>query len=287
MRIAVLSSPTLARTTAGLALWTLAACGDHPWPGAWANGAPFAECIPLTGPDPCGPTTGRTFALASCGSLNADNTLTVIGQHAGVALWVRDQTVTHAPLYVDGDFSTATNTATNSQQIRGRIITNASPPACPDRLPDPPQHSWDVRITEPASVVLEGCSYAQPSLQVDNTLDVRIRGDLHWIIQGDLHIAAPLRIALDPGAQLTWHITGALRVDNTLTVQGPTSLRVDGPIHIAAPTTLDGSLIAPSSRLDVDNTLTIEGAAYVGDLHVAAPMNIGGSASLDEAGCLR
>jgi hypothetical protein len=264
---------------------SLPACGDDPWPGVWANGEHFAECVaPLAAPD-CAPT-GRSFALAVCGDLTADNTLTVGGAQADVALWVRDDALTHAPLRVAGNFASGSNTATNTQAVGGNSLVDAPAPSCAAMTPATQRNPrWDVVIDRPAEVVLEGCSYAQPSLEVNNTLEVHIRSDVTWFIDHDLHIAAPLNITVEPGAHLRWTIAGSLAVDNTLTVEGPTTLTVGGPIHIAAPFDLDGSLIAPNSRVDADNTVTISGAAYVGTLHIAAPMRVDGETLLREDAC--
>jgi hypothetical protein len=271
------------RMTLSLSL-LLAACGDDGFRGVWVNGDPFAECVAPLVPVAC-TGTGRSFALAICGDLTADNTLHVGGRSADVSLWVRDAATTRAPLRVDGNFWNASNSFTNTQQIDGQLRTGAEAPACTRVIEARAAQPWDVRIDEPAYVDLGACSYAQPNLQLDNTLEVHIHGDVTWVIDGDLHIAAPLDILLDPGAHLDWTIGGALEVDNTLTIEGPTTLNVGGPIHIAAPMKLDGSLIAPQSRVEVDNTLDVTGAAYVGSLRVASPMRVEGQTLLREDGC--
>ncbi|MET0285839.1 MAG: hypothetical protein ABW352_15265 [Polyangiales bacterium] len=269
------------RPTLALALM-MAACGDD-WHGVYANGEPFAECAPPPARPACS-GSGRSFALAVCGDLEANNTLNVNGGGAEAALWVAGSAVTRAPLTVQGALWSASFTATNTVDVDSQRA-GVAPPSC---APVPAVRSetrWDVRIVEPAEVMLQGCSFAQPSLQVDNTLDVYVRGDVSWHIDGDVRIAAPLRVVLEPGARLDWTITGALDVDNTLTVEGDSTMLVGGRIRVAAPFELDGSLIAPGSRVEVDNTLTITGAAYVGALRVAAPMRVGGETLLHEDGC--
>lgn len=70
------------------------------------------------------------------------------------------------------------------------------------------------RVTEPTELTL-GCGrYAFDSLEVNNTLRIRITGDVVIVIDGRLRIASPTVFELDPDATLMMVIRDSLEIDN-------------------------------------------------------------------------
>ena len=144
-------------------------------------------------------------------------------------------------------------------------------------------------ITTTTSVNL-GCGrYHFSGIGADNVLSIHIDGSVVMILDGDFRIGAPTTIDLAPGATLDLIVAGNLEVDNTFSIHaaGASSwVGVGGDIKIGAPVTLDGYLVAPSSNLEADNTLAINGAAYVGALHVAAPLVVTPVSALSAGACV-
>lgn len=249
------------------------------------------------------------------------------GQSADTGVWVQGTTHNSAPLSIEGNLWTEGNDPTNTQNISGAIQSgqtlgcSAAPrvatfldgvharptsevvPGERNPLDDDDDLDEDhdegvdhddgsVRITVPTELTLEPCQYTHSALEVDNTLDVHVTGHVTWVITGNVRIAAPLEITLDEGASLDMIIGGSLAADNTFSVGDgarpeATWLAVGGSIRIAAPTKVHGSLYAPDSQVAADNTLAVDGAAYVGSTRVAAPMVVGGAQTFSERGCLR
>lgn len=135
------------------------------------------------------------------------------------------------------------------------------------------------RISEPTEVDL-GCGrYLFDALEVNNTLTLRVRGDVVLVIDGRLRVAAPMNVDLDPDATLSVVIRDSLEIDNTLTIAAGrdperTWMAVGGTVRVAAPFRLNGALVMPDSELQGDNTFDLRGQALVGSLRVAAPMNV-------------
>ena len=150
-------------------------------------------------------------------------------------------------------------------------------------------------VTEPTTLTV-GCGrYALSTVAVNNTLDLHIDGHTVMLVKGDFHIAAPMHITIAAGGSLDLLVGGSLFIDNTLAIAQSGGLTgtasgawvaVGGEVHVAAPLTLDGWLLAPKGALGVDNTVSLAGAAYVGALRVASPMNVTPGPSFDGAGCV-
>lgn len=148
-----------------------------------------------------------------------------------------------------------------------------------------------VRVTQPTRVTLGCGTYRFESLQVDNTLDVRIAGNTVILIDHDLRVAAPTHFTVDPGATLEIVVGGALQADNTLDVgsvarEDATWLAVAGNVRVAAPMHVYGALFVPRGTIAADNTLDVWGPAFVGPLRVASPVAIHDGVAMDAAGCL-
>lgn len=246
-------------------------------------------------------------SLTSVGGVRGDNTIDVAGDLRTSGPWS-----VSAPARVGGDAFTNALRADNTASIGGTLhavategsgqVTAAattaepfaisSPLACTDAVDvaAAARASSDneaIVVKTPADITVGCGEYVVAGIEAANELTFRVAGNAVLVIRGDLHIAAPTRIIVDPGATLDIVIGGSLRVDNTLSIEGgPTWLGVNGMVHIAAPMTLTGWLVAPGTDVGVDNTLSIAGAAYVRSLRVAAPLNITAGAPLDGRGCV-
>lgn len=134
-------------------------------------------------------------------------------------------------------------------------------------------------VREPTELVL-GCGrYVLPTTTIEDTLDLRIRGDVVLVIDGSLRVAAPMVVHLDPDAKLALIIRDGLEIDNALTIApgrepGRTWLAVGGDVRVSAPLRLSGALVMPDGELLGDNTIEIHGQALVGSLRIAAPMEV-------------
>ncbi len=148
----------------------------------------------------------------------------------------------------------------------------------------------DGAVREPTRLTL-GCGrYVVPGLDVEDTLELRIRGDVVLVIDGSLRVAAPLRIDLDPGATLDLVIGDALEIDHALTIapgQDPTRtwLAVGGATRVGAPFHLSGTLVMPDGELRVDHAMSLRGPALVGALRLAAPLEISRDTPADALTC--
>lgn len=142
-------------------------------------------------------------------------------------------------------------------------------------------------MPERANVRLGCARYRFRSLGVNQPLTLRISGTTTIIVEGDVRIAAPMRIEVDTGGMLEFLVGGALEVDNTLSISGaPTWLGVAGPVRIASPVDLSGVLYAPHSAVALDNTLAVRGALCVGRLRIAAPLDVRAQPGVDINACL-
>lgn len=316
-----------------------------------ARSVPSAACLGVLG--------APARAIAVCGDLQADNTVTLAPRSGtdGAMLAVTGRSRIAAPLRVGGSFTSvggieanntedvagtlrtggtwsvsaparvrgdayasrleAKNTVTidgtlhvessvgdgiTSGALRQGAVAVVSPLDC-TRAPnvegmlrearavatDAPGIPRVLVVDEPSRVRLGCAHYHFESFTVENELTLRVEGATTISIDRDLRIASPMRIELAEGSSLELVVGGALRVDNTFDVGGGGAfawIAVGGPVRIAAPTRLDGWLVAPRSQVDLDNTLTLRGAAYVGNLRVAAPLVVDDGPGLSEVGCL-
>jgi len=257
-------------------------------------------------------------SFTSFGAIDARNTLTIDG-----SLSTAGSLTTSAPVQVAGDVSVASSIdLRNSLSVGGTLrapegsdVSNvagetALGPVVVDRAlacesaanvaalvaaqgREPLDEDHDrraVRISQPTDLTL-GCGrYRFDSLEVDNTLRLRVTGPTMIVVAGNVRIASPMVVTLEPGGSLEWLVGGRLDLDNTLELGSPgreqaTWLAVAGDVRIASPFRLWGRLFAPRSSISGDNTFDLHGGAYVGALRVAAPMQVEPSAPVDLRGC--
>ena len=106
-----------------------------------------------------------------------------------------------------------------------------------------------------------------------------------------MRTAAPWTLELGPEAELDLYVGGAFEPNNTVTLGAaarPDALRlyVAGPVTTAAPVALYGSLYAPTSSVNANDTLDLWGAAFAGSLTFAAPVVVHEAGpSVDARGC--
>jgi len=150
--------------------------------------------------------------------------------------------------------------------------------------------------SEAARVQLGCARYRFDSFGIDQELTLHIKGHTLIVVDGNVRIAAPLTVELEPDAQLDFLIGGALEVNERLSFsKGTTWLAVGGALSIAAPLELDGTLYAPgsavsSTKLSADkraNLLTVNGALLVGSLSVASPVAVSASSEPPLPACRR
>ena len=291
-------------------------------------------------------SAAEPVALAVCGALAADNTLTV--ETAGRDVAVSGQSRIASPLHVGGSFTSlggirgdntvdvggdlrtsgawsvsaparvagdayaGTLRAQNSLDVGGVLHTTSqsgsgsvtasstltgsfavsSPLDCANAvnvatLAKADANNDAIVVASPADVTLGCGEYVVAGIEANKALTFHVMSDAVLVVRGDLHVAAPTRFLVDDGVKLDVVVGGSLLVDNTLSFEGgPTWLGVSGMIHIAAPTTLTGWLVAPTSDVGADNTLVITGGAFVGSLRVAAPVALLPGGSVDATGCV-
>ena len=138
--------------------------------------------------------------------------------------------------------------------------------------------------SQQARVQLGCATYRFDSFGIDNELRLHIKGHTVIVVDGDVHIASPMRVELEPDARLDLLIGGSLEVDSQLSFSGgSTWLAVGGDVRITAPMQLEGMLSAPRSAVSLtdgspDNVLNVTGTLLVGSLHVASPVTVTASA---------
>ncbi len=240
---------------------------------------------------------------AVCGNLEGHNTLTL----KSGALAVSGDWTASAPARVGGAaFVNGKLEASNSVTIDGVLHTSAadltnvtaSSVTAVGVAPDTPVQCASAPVSRAAIAQIEaagmidmgdalaahsesanvelGCArYRFSSWGINNELLLRVTGSTVIVVEGDVRIAAPVRIDVAPDAKLDFIVGGSLQVDNTLSFSGgSTWLGVEKEVRIAAPVTLTGYLFAPLSQVALDNTLTIDGSLFVGPLRAAAPLTV-------------
>jgi hypothetical protein len=131
-----------------------------------------------------------------------------------------------------------------------------------------------------AEVTLDCARYRFTSFGIDNDLVLHVSGHTVIVVDGDVRVAAPMTVKLDPDATLDFLIGGSLEVDNTLSFSGgSTWLAIGNDLKIAAPLTLVGFLYAPqsavaASEVSADNILGVSGSLLVNSVHVASPITV-------------
>ncbi len=256
------------------------------------------------------------FALAICGDLSADNTLTIEAHDrvGDFALAVNGASRTASPLHVAGFSSFGGIQSDNTEDITGTLRTNGA-----------------LTVASPVSV--GGDAYVGGILTANNTLSVS--GALHAssspslerVTAGSVNIQpttveAPVNCADRPDIAkliddardqavvgprdhrealaavkkpLTLHLGcgtyrfSSIQADNTLTVaiDGDTTVIVEGSLRVAAPVRFvvaDGASfdLLIGGSIEADNTFSVESAdrrAWVGvngGVRVASPMSIDG-----------
>ena len=301
----------MTRALASFALLLLAACSSQP--GTPDEGrAGFRGDMDLRACGNAAPTPllvrGNTEAApgiiaAVCGNLEGHNTLTL----KSGALAVSGDWTASAPARVGGAaFVNGKLEASNSVTIDGVLHTSAadltnvtaSSVTAVGVAPDTPVQCASAPVSRAAIAQIEaagmidmgdalaahsesanvelGCArYRFSSWGINNELLLRVTGSTVIVVEGDVRIAAPVRIDVAPDAKLDFIVGGSLQVDNTLSFSGgSTWLGVEKEVRIAAPVTLTGYLFAPLSQVALDNTLTIDGSLFVGPLRAAAPLTV-------------
>ncbi len=311
-----------------IVLFVLVGCGPRrfevlPQNAPWAGGTFDAGLCPAPAPplNRCKDNMPAA-ALQICGTLETDNTLTVEPRQDADLLVAGDWhssapvsvaggadvsgTLTHDnTVSVGGTLAVAAESGSGALQTGATVVGPVtSPLACGQAasnanfVSDSAQHHDDVlprfalaNISEPTELTL-GCGrYFLDSITANNTLDLHIAGPTTLVIEGDVTIAAPMRVDLETaGAELDFVIGGALQINNTLSVGSsahPVWMSVAGEIRVASPANIFGVLVAPTSALQGDNTLDVFGAAMVGATRVASPMNVHDGVLLTADGCLQ
>ena len=137
--------------------------------------------------------------------------------------------------------------------------------------------------TEVARVQLGCARYRFDSFGIDNEVTLHIKGHTVIVVEGDVRIASPLTVELEPDAQLDFLIGGSLDVNARVSFsRGATWLAVGGALRITAPFELDGTLYAPESAVSstevsagsLPNPLSVNGSLLVGSLSVASPLTV-------------
>ena len=234
--------------------------------------------------------------LAVGAALVCPNTLEVGGDLSAGAAWVVSaparvggNAVVQGALHhdntvqVDGTLTATQENGAGALVTGQTIIDHVNVPAPLDCNAAPDVHAiasvlTDERldalgVEQPATVDLGCGAYGFAAMDVNNRLTINITGPTRIFVRGRMHVAAPTVIRTAPGAWLELIVDGDLEVDNTLDVSGAV-VAVSGNVRIAAPTHLDGVLIAPRSNVAADNTLDLSGSALVGSLRVAAPLHV-------------
>jgi len=259
--------------------------------------------------------TGGSFTGFS--GIQGDNTQDVTGDLATSGDWI-----VSSPAHIGGDaFVGGTLDAKNDVDIGGVLHAapadmmniNAAEVAAPTNVTNPlhceaaPAPSATISRLEKGDFVDEryalsshthaarvqlGCAtYRFDSFGIDSDLTLHVKGHTVIAVDGDVRVASPVIVELEPGAQLDFLIGGSLQVDNRLSFSGgSTWLAVGGALRIAAPMQLEGYLYAPqsafsSTRVAADNTLDVTGRLLVDSLRAASPVNVNASADPELPAC--
>lgn len=217
--------------------------------------------------------------------LYVDGTLTVpsdadVSGVADAGSIVRRQVRVEAPCDCSAPFDVAGAVAAARDEARGGesdLFADA-----PDAL---------VGLSEPAELTYACGRHYLRGITPNNTLRLRIEGKVTLYVDGDVRTAAPWTLELGPDAELDLYVGGAFEPNNTVTLGAsdrPDALRlyVAGPVTTAAPVALYGSLYAPTSGVNANNTLDLWGAAFAGSFTFAAPVVVHEAGpSVDARGC--
>lgn len=142
-------------------------------------------------------------------------------------------------------------------------------------------------VSQPTMMSFACAQYRFSALGINNTFELDFTGDAVIIVEGNVHIASPVRLVVPSGSTLDFVVGGDLEIDNTLTIDGggTTWLGVGGNVHVASPTTIHGWLVAPDSHVEADNTLVVD-SLLAGSMKVASPVTITGALGLSGDGCV-
>lgn len=206
-------------------------------------------------------------------------------------------------LHLSSPLSDNSTQNVSASSIENDAVATASPLDCA-HAPDPAalvstlgidEGDSLANVTSPTTVSLGCGTYSLSAVAINNTLDLHVDGHTVMVVEGDFHVASPFHVTIAAGASLDLLVGGSLLVDNTFDVtqtggltdaQSGAWVGVGGQVHVAAPFTLDGWLLAPKGALGVDNTVALTGAAYVGSLRVSSPVNVAAGPSFDAVGCV-
>ncbi|CAN5186777.1 hypothetical protein BH09MYX1_BH09MYX1_35870 [soil metagenome] len=146
-------------------------------------------------------------------------------------------------------------------------------------------------VKAPTDVTMGCGTYVLSSIDVQNTLAIHIVGRTVLVVQGDVHVSAPMTIDLADGASLDLVIVGKLEVDNTLRIgnasaPNATWMGVGSSIRVASPMELSGTLFAPQAAAAFDNTFDVDGAVVVASARIAAPLVVHDGPALGHDGCV-
>ncbi len=263
------------------------------------------------------------MALAVCGELVADNTLTLTA--AGANLAVSGASTTSAPLVVGGDFDSAeTIEAKNTQQIGGSLrtggdwSTSAPVTVAGDALLAGTLHADNTvsvtgtlqaaSIDAPQSSSVQAGQIVQSSAPFEPRLDCAHRTSLAAAAQGVVLADRPVAFAENAMAKIGQstdltlgcgtYVLSEMYVGAPLTIHVSSTVvfLVRGNLTVASPMIVD---VAPGATLDfavegnvaVNNTLKFSGTtdpasvyfAVGGSLHVASPLVVDGSLAVEGA----
>ena len=134
-------------------------------------------------------------------------------------------------------------------------------------------------------------TYYLPSLQSDDTLELRVHGRAALFIGGDVTLAAGLTIALDSGAELDLVVVGNVSVaTGVLGAATPSAARLwlaSSTVHLGAGAALSAVVYAPAALLLADQDLLATGALFVRSLSATGDVSVRFDSSVlaDGASC--
>lgn len=260
--------------------------------GTWSGEIDARRCRERIAPPEslrCRASGAAPLGLAVCGDLVGDNTVTVDGTLAVSGDWtVRSPARVRDDVYLGGVLD-ATNTVDVGATRREPMLACAEAvdvAALAARTDEAASTNLEA-VTSPTSVQLGCGTYRFSRIGVDNTLTLRVEGRVVMVVEGDVRIAAPMRVELATDAELDLVVGGRLAADNTLTVEGGSAwVAVAGEVRVASPVSIQGWLVAPRGSVAGDNTLTIDGAAFTGAMRVASPLVVVQRGGVDGRGCV-
>ncbi len=133
-------------------------------------------------------------------------------------------------------------------------------------------------VSAPKQMTLGCGSYRFASWGIGAPLSLRVSGNTVVIVDGDVKIAAPARIHVEPGASLDVVVRGTVSVEDTLSFDGaPAWLAVGGDVRVASPLRLVGFIDAPAGAIAADARLDVIGALYAGALTAESPVTVAAS----------